>query len=507
MSSLLLRHSVLAVAHSPSHAPAHATSHPRAPAVPAGPVHVDEAVYVGCFADDAQHDIGEHEWRAAAMRGRTRTNECRLVCAKTAWFAMQRGLCQCAERFGTGPQYRRLTNEACGPVCEGERSLPGGPRYCADSSGDALRNAVYAQTRCFLGASVEVTGPDEERSADGQLQWRGRVKLESWADGALLTLDWGAVPVELYSLWNAQFIDKHEVVHGPRVTTVLRGGAKPEIGFKARGGSFPLVPSVYCERKRYPPPPPPNPPREPGPPSPPNPPPPPSACRGATYSFSSEAGQSFTADVAVRFWVAGARVTVDFGAPTQVKKVWQATIGPVGPTFATFTLTGQFGHAFKFAATGVRSKQWCIPCENLHCLRPPPPPAPPPPPPLPPSLPPPRLPPAQPPSPPPPPRDPPPPLPPAPDAGYSPPPPGPSPPEPSPPPPPSPSPPASGRRLGSNPPESHAPRKVFEMHIEDSEIDEGSEEDADTFAHEALLASFPAAALQMQFDVDAFGKA
>ena len=45
------------------------------------------------------------------------------------------------------------------------------------------------------------------------------------------------------------------------------------------------------------------------------------------------------------------------------------------------------------------------------------------------------------------------------------------------------------------------------MHIEDSEIDEGSEEDADTFAHEALLASFPAAALQMQFDVDAFGKA
>ena len=163
---------------------------------------------------------------------------------------------------------------------------------------------------------------------------------------------------------------------------------------------------------------------------------------------------SLTATVSVQYWVAGATLLLDFGAATTVAQTWQATVTERTPTWARFTLTGKWGHAFRFVASTSTAAAAafaaapagspgapCIVCSDRHCSRPPPPPSPPPRPPDPPA------------SPPPPPRPEPPnppppraPLPPSFPYPPSPPPPPPSPPpaplppppEPRPPPPPSP---------------------------------------------------------------------
>ena len=347
----LLSAPALSVAKS-SKSAAPASSYPPPPSPRA---HTDEIVFVGCFADDAQRDLGVAEWVAAAARGRSNTTHCATMCAHTAWFAMQRGLCQCAPHFGTGPQYVKLPSAAeCGPVCTGEEGLPGPTRYCGGATeGGGPRNAVYTRTRCPFGASVQIDYSergDLGRSVDGQRQWRGAVRLERWVEGGFLTLDWGSQPVEVYSIWNAKFLVKDVHEEGPLVRTQLRGGKQTEVGFKARG-AFPMVPRVECEYKRSVPPPPPLPPREPTSPSPPKFPPPPAACFGASYALSPTGARTarlFTADVTVKSWSAGAQLTVDFGVKTEVTRVWQATLAAVTPTTATFALSAQYGRAFKF---------------------------------------------------------------------------------------------------------------------------------------------------------------
>ena len=231
----------------PRHRP-EASAHGGASTLPAPLRHTSELVFVGCFSDDDQRDVGEREWRAAVARGRMTTAQCALACADSAWFAMQRGLCQCVSSFATGAAYKRLEDAAseCGPICAGESGLPGTPRYCAD--GPAARNAIYSHTSCSLGGAVELElsqleGGELGRSSDGELQWRGRVKLESWAENALLTLDFGHLDVELYSVWGAQFANKQEKVHGPRVTLTLRGQRLVDVGFKVGGAPLPTTAS------------------------------------------------------------------------------------------------------------------------------------------------------------------------------------------------------------------------------------------------------------------------
>ena len=264
---------------------------------PPPPVRHDPFVFVGCFEDDSEHDAGTDAYREAVARGHMTTAQCALACDETPWFATQGGLCQCITRFATAPKYAQLAAvDAAG--CE--------------SGGAATRNAIYARRQCAFGfAEVQVASRDKQdlgRSEDGQLQWRADVRLSSWVANGEVTLDWGDLPVEIYSVWNAKFASKDEARHGPRVTLQLSGGRNTQIGFKARGGTFPVVPSLACEGKRQKPPPPPLPPREPAGPGAP---PPPSACHGARYALS-ETGlrteSAFTADVSVGSWSMGGQV-------------------------------------------------------------------------------------------------------------------------------------------------------------------------------------------------------
>ena len=285
-------------------APQHQIKHSSPP-----PPSLDkEAIsFVGCFADDAQHDVGEADWRAAFARGKMTTTQCAITCSDSAWFAMQRGRCQCVSSFGTGPSYKLLPDSSaeCGPVCPGEESAPGPPRYCggdafpadaasALSASTPARNAIYTQTSCFLGGKVEVQDTKSlGRSDEGQLLWRGRVRLERFAEGATVTLDWGRLPVEMYSLWGANFAVKDAIgARGPKVVLALKGTKVQEIGFKVRGGAgdTAVLPRLTCTPKLHPPPPPPRPPRSPVPPLPPLPPPPPSACTGASIRGGSAGG-------------------------------------------------------------------------------------------------------------------------------------------------------------------------------------------------------------------------
>ena len=167
---------------------------PPPPPSPSPLLHTQELVYIGCFADDAQHDVGEVEWQAAVARGRVGVSkaQCAQACSDTAWFALQDGYCQCVQSFGSAPQYKQVADADCGG---------------ADGSGAALpaRNAIYTQTDCWLGGQVELLlKEDLGRSIDGQNQWRARVRIQHWQAGALVTLDWGALAIEVYSMWNAQ---------------------------------------------------------------------------------------------------------------------------------------------------------------------------------------------------------------------------------------------------------------------------------------------------------------
>ena len=434
-------------------------SHPPPPP----PAHVDELIFIGCYADDNQHDIGDAEWKAAVARGPSTVAECSQTCADKAWFAMQRGLCQCASNFATGPQYVRVADTECGPACPGEGwATANPPRYCAgsappDDETKPRRNAVYTQSACYLGPELSIGGEKDMlgRSDDGQMQWRGKIKLSRWVDGTQLVLDWGAHQTELFSLWNAAYLHPQNKRQGPRVELTLRGNRNAEIGFKARGGGdVPVMPRVSCSKRLSPPSPPPLPPREPVPPIPPAFPPPPSACVSASVEVSGVGGKGnrpgfqATVNVLAPAWHAGATITVDFGVPTEVYQAWQAAVAYATPTATTFALASKYGNAFRFAAYGRPAADVCIPCVgSVYCRRPPPPPSPQPLPPAPPITPPP------PPSPrppcPPPPRSP---LPPSLPWPPSPPPPPPPPPSPPPDPPPEPRPPPP-----PNPPPSPHP--------------------------------------------------
>ena len=88
------------------------------------------------------------------------------------------------------------------------------------------------------------------RSDDGQMQWRGKLKLAKWVDGTVITLDWGAHQTEIYSLWSAAFLHPQNKRQGPLVELILRGNRNAEIGFKARGGGdVAVMPRVSCARR------------------------------------------------------------------------------------------------------------------------------------------------------------------------------------------------------------------------------------------------------------------
>ncbi len=148
-----------------------ASPSPRATVVP------EKLVRVGCFADDEQRDLGQAAWQAALQRGLMSQEQCARTCVGTAWFALQRGLCQCASSVSTAPQYGRRPDAEC--------------------KGDAMRNAVYARSACPLGATFQMQ--DElGASEDGARQWKARVSMARWQEGLRLTLDWGAMPVTIY---------------------------------------------------------------------------------------------------------------------------------------------------------------------------------------------------------------------------------------------------------------------------------------------------------------------
>ncbi|KAL1523504.1 hypothetical protein AB1Y20_018442 [Prymnesium parvum] len=429
-----------------------------------------ELTFVGCLAADDESSAA-----VGPPRVRTTAAHCASQCDGFAWFALRRGACACLASLPPPLPPRVLNESACGPPCEGEERAP----YASHCAAAASRLAVYTQSSgCApLGARAQV-----ERQllpVRGAELWKGVVKLRHWEEGAIVDLDWGEMKVELASVWNAAFFDKLE--KGPRVALILRGKqtearrprppslsvprhalcstppplASPrlQIGFKARGGGFAIVPRMRCHLTLPPPPPPPAPPRSPTPPHPPRAPPPPAACLGATLSIVTtfRGADGYQAEVALLSWQHAAQITVDFGAPTAVSSAWQASLLSSTATTATFALRGSYGHSFKFNARGSPAAL-CLRCADRVCLRPPPPPSPPPPPPRPPPPPsPPPAPPAAPSAPPPPPSPPPPPPPPPSPSPASPPPPSPPPPPlpPSPPPPPPP-PPTPPRLPGGN---------------------------------------------------------
>ena len=217
---------------------------------------------------------------------------------------------------------------------------------------------------------------------------------------------------------------------GPRVTLKLKSGQHNDVGFKIKM-PFAAAPKVTCALSSPPPPPPPRPPASPVPPKPPRPPPPPASCLGATARVTSVAtgGKGYSMDVRTPHWQGGQELSVDFGVDVEVVKVWQASLGAVSRTSASFILNpyGIEGATFRLNAKGAVPADPCVPCADQHrCARPPPPPMAPSPPPLPPSPP-------VPPSPPPPPPSPSP-RPPSPPPSPRPPPPPPPPPSPPPPP-------------------------------------------------------------------------
>lgn len=177
------------------------------------------------------------------------TTQCATTCVGSAWFAMQRGRCQCASSLASGPQYKLVPSEECGAICPGEEGISP-TRYCGGDGSPAdaaaalaapspARNAIYTQTSCFLGGRVEVTDSASlGRSDEGQVQWRGRIQLQNWREATTVTLDWGGLAVEIYSLWGgANYASKGGAGKGPLVSLILKGGKAQEIGFKARGGA------------------------------------------------------------------------------------------------------------------------------------------------------------------------------------------------------------------------------------------------------------------------------
>ena len=166
---------------------------------------------------------------------------------------------------------------------------------------------------------------------------------------------------------------------GPRVTLKLKSGQHNDVGFKM-SMPFAAAPKVTCAISSPPPPPPPRPPASPGPP---RPPPPPASCLGARARVTSVAtgGKSYSMEVRTPHWQGGQELRVDFGVGVEVVKVWQASLGAVSRTTASFILNpyGIEGGIFRLNAKGAVPADPCVPCADQHrCARPPLPPSPPP---------------------------------------------------------------------------------------------------------------------------------
>uniref|UniRef100_A0A7S4F0E3 WSC domain-containing protein n=1 Tax=Chrysotila carterae TaxID=13221 RepID=A0A7S4F0E3_CHRCT len=340
------------------------------------PVHTDEVVFVGCFlVDESEAPV---DAAAAAQLG---TQGCADQC-NTPYFAMESGACKCIASMGATPASFRLRDSAgCGARCVGEELLEP-PRFCATSIAVQRRQAVYTRTRCALGARFEVQ-EDAVVGALMQQQWKARILFDSWQEAALIVLDWGEVPMQVYSIWNAQLVDKSRQVMGPRLEVFLKGAMHSEVGLKLRGPPG-IAPRLLCVSKASPPPPsplppppprPPSPPPTPLPPSPPPPPPPPPSCLGSTSKVlkTFAAGTSYYAEVWLKYWTPDSLVTLDFRSETEVFGVWQASLERVTYTTATFRL-GPSGNIFRFNARGSPLEP-CIPCPGQPCEGAPPPPS------------------------------------------------------------------------------------------------------------------------------------
>ena len=228
---------------------------PAAPAISFG----------GCFKDDVE-ERNIQGWETAVARGPMVTKDCSAACAGYPFFAMQDSLCQCTRRVGGAARYRPTANAStastatCGPVCSGEEGLTP-PRFCGSGLKGHRVNAVYSRERCpqydatfvFQGSTPGVGELVTGRSGGGGMrEWRAAVVFKQWQVGAAVTLDWGEIPVEVYSIWNAAVISD---ARGPAVTFQLNVGSKytgMEVGMKIRGslgfaGAVDLVkPNLVC---------------------------------------------------------------------------------------------------------------------------------------------------------------------------------------------------------------------------------------------------------------------
>ncbi|CAJ1458005.1 unnamed protein product [Effrenium voratum] len=93
-----------------------------------------EVLWVGCYVDDAFHDL---DYGPQAY-GYT-TSTCAEACQDFTYMALQSGWCSCGDSFATSASYTSVGVEECGSLCAGEELLQP-PRYC----GSDWRNAIYS---------------------------------------------------------------------------------------------------------------------------------------------------------------------------------------------------------------------------------------------------------------------------------------------------------------------------------------------------------------------------
>eukprot|EP00927_Polykrikos_kofoidii_P038384 TRINITY_DN32728_c0_g1_i1.p1 TRINITY_DN32728_c0_g1~~TRINITY_DN32728_c0_g1_i1.p1 ORF type:complete len:1493 (-),score=253.48 TRINITY_DN32728_c0_g1_i1:383-4786(-) len=94
--------------------------------------------YVGCYIDDAHHDMEFQVYVRGAATAVFTTRICAQACVAFKYMALQNGACYCGDTYATAPQYTKIADAECAPECPGEQSLIP-HRLC----GAANRNAIY----------------------------------------------------------------------------------------------------------------------------------------------------------------------------------------------------------------------------------------------------------------------------------------------------------------------------------------------------------------------------
>eukprot|EP00929_Paragymnodinium_shiwhaense_P087926 TRINITY_DN48079_c0_g1_i1.p1 TRINITY_DN48079_c0_g1~~TRINITY_DN48079_c0_g1_i1.p1 ORF type:complete len:1701 (+),score=295.19 TRINITY_DN48079_c0_g1_i1:130-5232(+) len=101
-----------------------------------------DPTYVGCFADDADHDLkfGPGTVEVAGTATNFTTVSCMQACSGHRYFALQdHGSCFCGDSYNVGPQYYQVLDKECGEPCAGEEAS-----YPLRRCGAKQLNAVYS---------------------------------------------------------------------------------------------------------------------------------------------------------------------------------------------------------------------------------------------------------------------------------------------------------------------------------------------------------------------------